>query len=47
MRYPWIHHCIFDSVLATGACEFPDFLAMLPKVERSGDTEEELEEAFR
>ena len=31
----------------SGTLEFSEFLTMLPQVKRQGDTEEELDEAFR
>ena len=33
--------------LGSGTLEFSEFLTMLPQVKRSGDTEDEVEEAFR
>ena len=32
---------------ANGAVDFSDFLGMMTRMERNGDTEDEIEEAFR
>ena len=44
-KYTHVRRC--HLVAGSGTLEFSEFLTMLPQIKRSGDTEDELEEAFR
>ena len=38
---------LYFALVGSGTLEFSEFLTMLPQVKRSGDSEEEVDEAFR